>query len=67
LKEAGQAITFTSVILITGFGSIETAVESMKMGAYDYITKPINDHEIKIVIAKIVERKRVMEENLIRV
>ncbi|MCK5082389.1 MAG: response regulator, partial [Candidatus Omnitrophica bacterium] len=37
----------TEVIMITGYGSIETAVEAMKKGACDYITKPINDNEIK--------------------
>lgn len=53
----------TEVILITGFGTIETAVEAMKKGAYDFITKPINDNEIKIVIQKIVEKKEILEEN----
>ena len=53
----------TEVILITGYGSIETAVDSMKKGAYDYITKPINDTEIKIAIAKIVEKRNIIDEN----
>lgn len=53
----------TEVIMITGYGSIETAVEAMKKGAYDYVTKPINDHEIKLMINKIVERKEVLQEN----
>ena len=53
----------TEVILITGYGSIETAVEAMKKGAYDYVTKPINDHEIKLMINKIVERKEILQEN----
>lgn len=51
------------VIMITGYGSIETAVEAMKKGAYDYITKPINDGEIKIIISKIVEKMRIVAEN----
>lgn len=51
------------VIMITGYGSIETAVEAMKKGAYDYITKPINDNEIKIVIKKIVEKMQIVAEN----
>jgi len=51
------------VILITGYGSIETAVEAMKKGAYDYITKPINDNEIKIIISKIVEKMQIVAEN----
>lgn len=53
----------TEVILITGYGSIETAVEAMKKGAYDYITKPINDNEIKLIINKIIERKEILQEN----
>jgi DNA-binding NtrC family response regulator len=51
------------VIMITGYGSIETAVEAMKKGAYDYITKPINDTEIKILIKKIVEKIQLVNEN----
>lgn len=51
------------VILATGYGTIETAVEAMKKGAYDYITKPINDDEIKAIIAKIVEKNQILEEN----
>ncbi len=53
----------TEVIMITGYGSIESAVEAMKKGAYDYITKPINDHEIKNIISKIIEKKQILEEN----
>ncbi len=53
----------TEIIVITGYGSIETAVEAMKNGAFDYVTKPINDNEIKFIIAKIVERNRIIEEN----
>jgi len=51
------------VILITGYGSIETAVEAMKKGAFDFVTKPINDHVIKIMINKIVEKKEILKEN----
>ena len=53
----------TEVILVTGYGSIETAVEAMKKGAFDYITKPIVDDEIKILIGKIIEKKCLLEEN----
>jgi DNA-binding NtrC family response regulator len=53
----------TEFILITGYGSIETAVEAMKKGAYDYIMKPINDNEIKIIISKIIEKKSILQEN----
>lgn len=53
----------TEVILITGYGSIESAVDAMKKGAYDYITKPINDNEIKLIIDKIIEKRDLIEEN----
>lgn len=51
------------VIVMTGFGSIETAVEAMKLKAFDYITKPIIDDEIKLVIEKIIEKKELLQEN----
>lgn len=53
----------TEVILITGYGSIETAVDAMKKGAFDYVTKPIVDDEIRILIDKIIEKKLLLEEN----
>lgn len=52
-----------AVILITGYGSIETAVEAMREGAFDYITKPIVDSEIKVVIQKIINQQELIEEN----
>ena len=55
-----------AVVLITAYGSIENAVEAMKEGAFDYITKPIIDSEIKIVIQRILEQKKILLENLKR-
>ena len=63
LAEVKENFPEVEVILITGYGTIETAVEAMKKGAYDYITKPINDNEIKLIIRKIVEKKEILEEN----
>ncbi|MDP1853746.1 MAG: sigma-54 dependent transcriptional regulator [Candidatus Omnitrophota bacterium] len=54
-----------SVILITGHGNIETAVEAMKLGAFDYVTKPLVDNEIKIIIQKISEQRKLIEENIL--
>ncbi|HAH21556.1 MAG TPA: DNA-binding response regulator, partial [Candidatus Omnitrophica bacterium] len=51
------------VILITGYGSIEAAVEAMREGAFDYVTKPIVDSEIKVVIEKIIKQQELIEEN----
>ena len=53
----------SAVLLVTGYGSIENAVEAMKEGASDYITKPIMDNEIKVIIQRILEHKRLAEEN----
>src|SRR4030042_3159509 len=49
LKQVKSSNPNVAVILITGYGSIENAIEAIKEGAYDYVTKPIVDREIKIV------------------
>ena len=51
------------VILLTAFGSIEDAVEAMKLGAHDYLTKPFNRDELKLTVEKAVERRRLLWEN----
>ncbi|MFC1667961.1 sigma-54-dependent transcriptional regulator [Chlamydiota bacterium] len=52
-------------VMITGYGTIGTTVEAMKLGAYDYITKPINDEEFKILIKRALQQKRTIEENIV--
>jgi len=52
------------VLVVTAFASTETAVEAMKLGAYDYITKPFKLDEIKLTIANALERKRLQDENI---
>ncbi|GFO69100.1 acetoacetate metabolism regulatory protein AtoC [Geomonas limicola] len=54
----------TEVILITGHASAETAVKAMKEGAYDYITKPLNFDELRIIIDKAVEKGQLLSENV---
>lgn len=51
-----------TVIIITAFGSIQTAVEAMKAGAYDYLTKPIDYDELLRVVDRALERQRLLEE-----
>lgn len=63
LKKIKSKKLHTEVILITGYGNIEDAVEAMKIGAFDYVTKPIVDSEIKIIINKIIERNNLLQEN----
>jgi len=53
----------TLVIIITAFGSVDMAVEAMKAGAYDYITKPFNRDELLITVAKALQFTGMAEEN----
>jgi two-component system response regulator PilR (NtrC family) len=64
LKAAKDLSPNTVVIMITAFGSSETAVEAMKLGAYDYITKPFKYDEVALNIRRALERKRLRDENL---
>lgn len=52
----------TTVIIITAFGAVSTAVEAMKAGAYDYITKPVDYEQLLLVIGRAMERGRLLEE-----
>jgi DNA-binding NtrC family response regulator len=58
-RRAPEVVT----VVITGYGSIEGAVEATKMGAYDYLTKPIVDDEIRVVVEKAVRQQSLMFEN----
>lgn len=51
----------TAVIVTTAFGTVKTAVDAMKMGAYDYITKPIHPYELKALIKRVIEHRRLVE------
>lgn len=52
------------VLVVTAYASTDTAVEAMKRGAYDYITKPFKLEEIRLTIEKALERKRLQDENV---
>ena len=52
----------TDVILITAFGNIKQAVEAMKLGASDYITKPFQPEAIRLVSEKLIEKRRLQDE-----
>jgi two-component system NtrC family response regulator len=52
----------TTVIIITAFGTVETAVEAMKAGAYDYVTKPIDYEALVLVVHRAMERQNLLEE-----
>jgi len=63
LKQVKERDLPCNVILITGNATAETAVEAMKEGAFDYITKPLNFEELKVLVAKAVEKSQLLAEN----
>lgn len=54
----------TDVVIMTAYGSIDTAVEAMKQGAYDYIIKPFTTDEISLHLKNLFEKRRLFEENI---
>ncbi|HEY4760874.1 MAG TPA: sigma-54 dependent transcriptional regulator [Thermoguttaceae bacterium] len=52
-----------AVIMITGYGTVETAVEAIRQGAFDFLTKPLIDEELMMAIERAFNQKRVLEEN----
>ncbi|HLG18507.1 MAG TPA: sigma-54 dependent transcriptional regulator [Bdellovibrionota bacterium] len=61
IKETDPSI---SVIMITAFASVETAVEALKQGAYDYITKPVDPDELSHLVRNALEQRRLKSENV---
>ncbi len=53
----------TVVIMMTGYGTIESAVEAIKMGAFDYLTKPIIDQELKVCVERALNQQAILREN----
>jgi two-component system response regulator PilR (NtrC family) len=64
LRAAKEHSPHTVVLVVTAYASTETAVDAMKLGAYDYITKPFKLEEIRLIIEKALERKRLQDENV---
>ena len=62
LKKIKEISPETLVIMVTAFGTTESAIEAMKRGAYDYINKPFNIDELRIIVRKALEKKRLSEE-----
>ncbi len=63
LKQAKQMLPRTEFAMITGHGSIESAVEAMRLGAYDYITKPFGAGQLKLLLQRMKEKVRLVAEN----
>jgi DNA-binding NtrC family response regulator len=64
LKTVRKEFPDTLVIMITGFSTVETAVEAMKLGAFDYIPKPFTPDEVTVVVRKALEQKSLLLENV---
>jgi two-component system response regulator PilR (NtrC family) len=63
LRSVKEAAPETVVIMITAFATTENAIEAMKHGAYDYITKPFKVDELRLVVEKALEKKLLVDEN----
>jgi len=64
LRQARKLRTDLYVVVMTGYGTIETAVEAIREGAYDYLTKPFSSEELLIIIRRIEELIRLRDENM---
>ncbi len=63
LKAVKEISENTIVLVITAFASTETAIEAMRQGAYDYLTKPFQIEEVKLIIRNALEKRQLREEN----
>ncbi len=62
LRTARSIYRDTTVIVMTAFGTIQTAVEAMKSGAYDYLTKPVHPYELKVLVARALDHRKLIEQ-----
>ena len=65
LKKIKFLELLTEVIILTGHGTVSTAVQAMKLGAYDFLTKPFKIEELKAIVEKAYEKKKILSENLL--
>ena len=64
LKSATDKLKDTTIIMMSAYGTIDTAIEAMKLGAYDYISKPFKTDEVLLTLKKAEEREGLKTENL---
>ena len=64
LEQIGKAAPNALTVIMTGFGTVETAIDAMKRGAYDYILKPFKVEEVIHVVQRGLEKQRLAAENL---
>jgi DNA-binding NtrC family response regulator len=64
LQRAKEAHPDVEIIMVTGLSQIDTAVKSMKLGAFDYVPKPFDPDELKLTVERAIERRRLLRENV---
>jgi DNA-binding NtrC family response regulator len=64
LRRVKEAHPDIDVIMVTGLAQIDTAVQAMKLGAFDYLSKPFDPDELKLVVKRALERRALLQENL---
>jgi len=64
LRRVKEAHPDVDVIMVTGLSQIDTAVQAMKLGAFDYLPKPFDPDELKLVVRRALERRELLRENL---
>ena len=64
-RPSGPRTPTVPIIVITAFGSVKQAVEALKAGALDYVIKPFDIEELKILVAHGLEQRRLREENIL--
>jgi len=65
LKAVKSSSPDTVVLVVTAFGTADSAVEAMKQGAYDYLTKPFQVDEVQLIIRNALEKRRLSTENML--
>lgn len=63
LRQVKKLSPDSEVVIVSGYGTIESAIEAMKLGSYDFLQKPINFDRFKILIDRIIEKQELKEEN----
>jgi DNA-binding NtrC family response regulator len=63
LEQVKKLLPRTQIAIMTSYGAIESAVQAGKLGAYDYLTKPLHVEELKLVLQRMAEKVRLVEEN----
>lgn len=63
LREIGRRFPATVVVMLTGYGTIESAVEALRLGAVDYLTKPVIDEELRLALERAMRQQQLVEEN----